>query len=501
MRPLRRAPLSGPVFAAAPAFALALALYGATRQEQTFSDGVHLASMVSGGPAPYYNAAYVPLGWLLHRAFAASVGWSVPDALGWLSALAGAAAVAVLAVTLHRLVRRVDAQRATPLALAWAALVALTPGTWFFATTVEVHSVQLLGAALATHLALAARDAQARRATALLAAACAAAMLTHLVHALLLPGLVVLARAGVGREPLRWRAAAARIGVVALVLALLGALVFLQARATDAQRATHANPAGVLVVFGRMLADGLRTRGLFGPSEVGAFLAAELLRPAGALALGLVALLFARRAGLRAGGLVAALPFLVVLPQGGIREDGAYYLSLYPLLALALADGTARWTGRRGAGLARVALALVVALALAQGAFGWRRLRAYDTGPGPLEWTRAIEQTTEADAYVITGSLPRMHALSSFGGSRLAVDARRELDLVPRRLWDAQIEKLLQGAGTALRAGRAVYVDADLLEGDARAEPVRRFADALRRLPLRLDPRPPQEPLVYAVSR
>jgi hypothetical protein len=482
-------------------FASALALYGLTRQTVAFSDGVLMAARVArDGPVPYYNVLYLPLAWAFTTLLRPLAGWDAYVALGWFSAACGAASAVVLLRSLAR------SGIATGTAVGWIAVFALTPGVWFFATTAEVHALQLLGVCVAVDLALAARTRTPARALGLVLLASALALLAHLTTVLLLPGLLVLASGGAPGRGLRLGAIPARAWIATAAALLAGAAALAWVFSSDSERLARTNPLQMLVVFGREYARRMASGGLYAPDEVVAFLDAELVRPAALLLLAPFLGLAARRAHrlLVATG-VAALPYLVLLPQGGVREGGAYYLSLYPLFVLAGAVATdelrQRWPGPAWGIALAVALGALGALG-AQGALAWRRIERWADQIDPRVWAERVAAIAPPESDVFTVSLPRWHALlqeGKYGG----IDLRRELELVPRSLWDQEVRAWLGIAGGDLRAGRRVYLDADLFD-DPDAPPFfRRFAEILGETPVRLEPRPPdvEHPLLYEVIR
>ena len=189
--PARAGPPAGLVFLLV--FGPALALYLATGSDHFFSDGVHLTAMVEGGPRPYYNLLYVPLGWALDRGLGASIGLDVAGSLRLLSALSVALSAGLLALALRR--------RGTGpwVAAAWLTAFVLAPSIRFFATTIEVHALQLLGLSCATLLALSAARLPRRAALLRVGAAVALALSVHLTSVLLVPALLLAAK-GTGGE-------------------------------------------------------------------------------------------------------------------------------------------------------------------------------------------------------------------------------------------------------------------------------------------------------------
>ncbi len=480
----------------------AFALFAATIQSTPFSDGVYLSAKVAAGPKPYYNALYIPAGWAFHRAFEPLFGWSAFTALGWFSALCGAGAAGLLARGLQRL-------GSTPLSVvSWSAFFIVTPGVWFFSTCVEVHGIQLLGATAATLLAWRARSCRRGRALALLYAACALALLSHLTTVLLLPGLALLARGrgdsvdedvepkGLGLRGLPWRAVLAAHGAL-FVLALGVFWIY----SGNEEGLSRSNPLQALGVFGRKYIDKIQGGRFYGPAEIANFLDAELLQPAGLLVIcPLIALSARGRAALHWPALLALLPYVVVLPEGGIREGGAYFLSFYPLFVLAAADSwnelVTRPSWRKFGPAALVSFVLLQALS---GAMRWSRA---ENELDAREWVTLVEPHTPPGSLVFTRSLARFHALKYGELSRTRtrqVDLNREFEMVPRSGWEKEALHNLGVARTFLQNGSRVFLDADFLDAEERPASHERFEELLRRQPLRLAPIPADavRPLLY----
>ena len=459
---------------------LALGLYLGLPVERFFSDSPYLLHRVEVGAPPYYNVAYLPLGRLADLLLGSWLG--AERALLVLDA----AAVALAVVVTGCLARRAGAGAAGTLAA--AGLLALAPGALFFAGVIEVHAVQLAGASLAVGLALAAGDRPPGRAWTLVALAGLVALVTHLSHVLLLPGLLVLARGRPAAEGERAvggmlapdTAGGERRGltlgpagvpwILGAVLALGGLVAALVLVGPDGWRDRPALQwLHTLVVFGDAFLGSLAERGPFPPSEALAYLGAELVAPLAFLAAGLVvgpvlALAPAERAdegapaGSRIDGaarrrvvrraLVACVPALLVLPQGGVLERGGYFLTLAPLLALVLGlgvDRLARLAARRpGASRAWVLRVLVLLALLGQLQLALAARAAFrEAGPDARDWAAAAAARTTAGDSALVSTLARTFTLAGAAPGVHVRDLARDLDLEPARGREQVLRRVL----------------------------------------------------------
>lgn len=443
---------------------LAAGLYLATLQADTFSDGLHLAQLAAESPEPYYHVLYLPVAWAFHAAFGGLLGGDAVASLQLLSAVATAGALALLARTLVR-----DGLEPATAAL-WLVVAAMAPAVWFFATTAEVHGLQLLAVTGAILLAERAREAAPTGAIVRLAVACVLAIASHVTAVLVVPGLVVLA---FRREPGRGVGARALLGAAVGAILLLGAAE-LAARGSESERSAL-RPLNVLWIYTNdFLIRGLETRGLFGAGEMLENLAEEVLLPAGTLLAALLALAVReqRRVAL---ALVASAPaYLLVFPQTGIPEEGGYTLTLFPLLALLGGRALVGWRLAPSAALPVFALLVAPQVALARATFERHREE-----PEARAWVAELPADLPPTALVWTTSLTRMNALRDLHGVPGGRPLEYEFRMVPRHHWPVGIQAQFETATEAFRAGRRVFLDAALLDA-SRAEPVRRFVAELR---------------------
>jgi hypothetical protein len=196
----------------------------------------------------------------------------------------------------------------------------------------------------------------------------------------------------------------------------------------------------------------------------------------------------------------------MLYPQGHIREDGAYYLSVYPFLALLAAERLGRMQASRGA-----AASLVAALALAQGALGWRKVAEHQRGLDLEPWGAAVEAALTREPapgpdaprpVFFVDRLPRFDWILYRRPLGDVHDVLRALDLVPRRKHPKLIDALLGIAGEQLARGGAVYIDADLLLDPLRPPFLADFEARLRSFSVRLEPLVPsagEPPVLYRV--
>jgi len=352
--------------------AAAFALYRLTAQEHLFGDGALLVKMATRGEWNLNKPLYPPVARLLAR-LVGPLGLRDPRAVLELlsqASSAGAVAATYLAARWARLGRLAG--------LGGALLLALAPTVWFFATTVEVHALQLLVAALGL-----AWLARAWRADALgegvLGAAVFLVLLTaaHPTGAFFAPCLLLLV-AQAWRRGRRPRGVA--LGLV--VLAAFGLYVALGMSRHDVFVMYQAN-------LDDLAADPVR----FQPR-----IAKDFARGAWALlpcaALGLVRRppREGDRPSLVLPSLVLIASYLVALGVFGAGQRGAYCLSVFPALALGSAAALAHLPRA-------VAVPLFLAAAAAQGLYAHARIVAYDDRYAAEAWIADLEE--EAGPYAV----------------------------------------------------------------------------------------------------
>jgi hypothetical protein len=312
----------------------------------------------------------------------------------------------------------------------------------------------------------------------------------HLTGVLLVPALIGLALRDEEGRGLELRPAPLLGVCAALLLLVLGVMQLGRAQT-------------MLSVFARLWPQRFDPeKGLaFSGAEMADYLGDEVARPLLFLLLAPLLALFAWRARavrhLFTWTLVAALPFLVIFPQGGIRERGAYFLSVAGLLALLGGEATRVLEERKPALRALLPVFLAL-LAVRAGVVAHAEIEAHDVGVLPREWARRVAEITGPDAFVLTSTLPRWHALMTLETHPTCVDLRRELELVPAAKRDDRALATLARAPGAVER-ESFYLDADLIRGgDAETvELLGSFRERMSELPVRLDPLPVDEPLVF----
>ena len=365
---------------------LAATGYWLLRQDATWSDGRDLIVGLERGQWSYHHILYFPTAHLLHGLF----GWAL-DVEGTLQLLS--AGSAALSVGLFYRVAREYLPRGP--ALASSTLFATAPSVVFYATTVEVHALQLPFAVGAVLWAVRRRTSEGFRENAWLPVALLCGLVgTHVTGlAWSLSCAYVLFR-GSGRwaMPRRWLAAG---------LVLLGFLVswlFLQGTSD--------------IASGHVL---LGLRKTLTPWQPG-LLWREVLEPAGLLyGCAIVALIAfpvivrAARSTIRASILLLLAPVVPFAMTVGIFERGAYFISLVPVVAvLAL-----QWMR-----FVRTGPAVVVALVLGVVQGGWA-LRNVDDWvhhyPGN-EWIEALLEETGERGIVLTSHLMEVSCIQGHSG-------------------------------------------------------------------------------------
>lgn len=460
---------------------LALGLFVSLPMGRIFSDGLFLIRLVEAGPTPYYNVAYVPFGYALHGLLDPLFGWSVDTALTVFSAVLMSIGVWG---TVHLGLKLGLAKG--PLAVA-SLLLLCSPGALFFGTTVEVHAMQFAGAAWAVNLAWSAREKQGLAAWRMLGLAFAIAFLAHLSHAIILPGLWLLARRSNPVDPaqgvvshgcqLSKRGLPWLIGAAVLVSSIALYLSTLEFADWGHQR--YLVWISALWTFAKNFVDAAFERGLFGLFEMAEYLSDELVTQAALLLAGLFigafawAKLLARRTFETEAGEFAArafpmiLPALFIFPQGGVWEHGAYFLTYYPAFTLGIAWVLNRGLGSKLQPLAWAGLALVLAVPQLWLALGNRsdyRNERLDA----RAWMASINEQIGPGDSVITSTLARMNALEYERPDLARADFKRRMDSIPARGRSALlIEEVGQAIGPLLGpagAGKSMWLDMDLFK-------------------------------------
>ncbi|MBL8899265.1 MAG: hypothetical protein JNM84_16635 [Planctomycetes bacterium] len=386
------------------------------------------------------NFLILPLGHLL-----CALGFAPEDALGLLSALAGAVAPLALYVGLRRLAY------AVPCAAFAAALLALAPHVLFFALHIEKHGPHL--AACAVAFAIAARPpSDDGRARAMLAPLLAFALVigTHASGFLRWP---FLAAIGWQRSRGPRRSAWALSGVASLALCAGCALFLLGFRsgwwAIDERSAFH----GLLV--NAISHWNFDPRGILGYAGHTFVPGSAVLLPLGLL--GALLALGARRA--------VALPLLAwffcdlyAYTAYGWVKMGGHVLATYVALGVGAAECARRL-------LARYRVLRGALLALAVGAQAWfgAKLALVDAHePHPLVWSRDLREATSDRGRLITDwqahrTLCELH-------SQLEPLNLIDVGYLPREQWPSALATLGDWLAAEERAGMPIFLDGYLDE-------------------------------------
>ena len=347
--------------AVAAAFALAAGLlFAATLQTRMYGDGGGLVSMFASGEGRgYHNVLYLPY----LRAFDALVPGGEPIRT---ATLASALAAALGCGATWLVARGLGASREGA-ALA-TALAAVTPATWFFATTAEVPAPHFAAVALCAAVVLRAPWRRPGLALALVAATFPLLALTHQTAVLLGPGWVALVAYA--------RARVARPFGAAFVLGVVGPLLLAALVATLLAASWYRT--GELALFDSTVTSILdEFTGIVAPAD---FLWRGWVRPlALVLPLALAGAWTLRREPLALTALLVscAVPF-AFFTWWGVPEHGAYFLGTMPFYAalVARAADALRPAARR----ALFAVALVV-----QALLGRAYVAEWDRGYDPYE--------------------------------------------------------------------------------------------------------------------
>ncbi|HVS18595.1 MAG TPA: hypothetical protein VMT18_08340 [Planctomycetota bacterium] len=352
---------------------LAFVLYRATFKARQFGDSALLMSIFSAhrdGSGFWYHTLYMPVAGVLGRL----LWWaSAPEVLRVLSAGCGALGVAFAFL----LARAWRASRSASLLA--AGLLAVSPGYWFFSTSIEVHTLHAACVGLCAVVAVYAPWQRPLLASLLVAVTLPLLYLSHQSGMLLGPGFVVLSQhARVSCGLARFRIRTLLFGIGPLYLAALIAAIPLSAWMSNRSLAVHLSAS--------------RTSVVDFPYEIGLSSAWEgWIQPLGLLlplaGAGVVAC--SRNVWALAAPLTFVLPSAAFFLTWGLPERGGYTLGssmFLAVLASAALSGAARW---------RVVLGM--SLLVLQAAWGYTALRAYD---GP-EWRETLYDRRDAIRHAI----------------------------------------------------------------------------------------------------
>ncbi|MGH7151300.1 MAG: hypothetical protein ACREIU_11415 [Planctomycetota bacterium] len=348
-----------------------------------------------------------------------------------------------------------------------ALLVALAPATLFFSRHVEVHALHAGCAAVAF-----AAFANASRGRPL---AVASLLVTHASGALSAPFLLWI---GASRSPERERKTPWRPLLLGALLALLFAAGLSGVQALFAPRAlTH--PGDWSPIHAALhLFSWLGGRG---PDPWSAYPVQALLLPSGLLAIaGLVGLPLLLRRSPRLGAPLLAwtLAYVFFWAWNGFAERGGYLLPIYPALAAGAAELALLLRAAAPAAAARgLAASFLVAVVLAQGAFGAARGVLPSRGPDPFRWVEALREETGNEGSFAT--LDPAHASLARRYASLQVVPLATIALLRPEDRRPALEAVAVEAVHQAEGGRGVYLDGDM-PGEFAAHP--EFAGFLERV-------------------
>jgi hypothetical protein len=373
-----------------------------------------------------------------------------------------------------------------------ALLLLAPPVCVFFGTTIELHGLHLLGAALAFAGAQRAARASGAVRGMWLGAALATPFAFHPLLLLQAPALVAVAwrRQPKARLVLALLAAAAVLSLPLLALALPAE--------PDAAWPARAKDLWHALKFAfRGTAEGM----LPGPSDVALHAWRELASPLGVLALALpleLALRFRERSEWQAPALALGM-HAALLPLLGVREFGAYGLGLVPFALEAAHSLHARASESRRerapeglrsstviALLAALPPTVLVLVPIGAQAFASaRRIASYASIGDDRAWIErcvgaiAASGTPRERAYVMTQCSPRWELLSRDHGIS-GCDLRFAADEVPARRRAELARRIAESARLQALSGFTLYLDRAATEPYPGNEALPEFIAALR---------------------
>ncbi|MEZ5978799.1 MAG: hypothetical protein R3F34_11320 [Planctomycetota bacterium] len=355
-------------------------------------------------------------------------------------------------------------------AVGWIAVALASPSLLFFSGTVEVHGVQFAGSAVALAVALEAlRVERAALRRILVGVAALIALVVHLSHLLLVPAFLALLLLGRGRDLSRRDAR----GV--LLLALLGAGVAIGSWFVyDADRESSSTlllrAPWYLGLYEDLFLRFRSGYGWFGPVDVVRYLWHEGALQGGLVWVAALLALAPRRATeseserdatgrpvvARAAVVVLLVVYVLVVPQSGLRERGAYFVSLFPWFVVAASSASAA-RGRAWRLAPWVLLPLQLVLSHAD-------LAAYARRPDARSWARVVVEEVDAPCTVYTADMVRLSALPLDRVS--AFQWTQQFEFTPRRAWDDTLRAPYEAALVDALSKGALYLDSEILGPD-----------------------------------
>ena len=427
--------------------AASLLLFWLTAQARLTIDGAGLASMAATGTGRgYYNILYLPV----VRAVAALLPGAIdPEEVRAASSLFGAIAVGSCYLVVRRF--RITSGPAAVATGLWA----LSPGLWFYATTVETHAVHAGVAGLVTLIFLSLPWSRPRLALALAAGLMPILLWTQQVSIFLGPGLVLLAdlarrRTAQGFGSRRLLLVVGPTLLAGFVVGLLGANLYRFGQFTPSVEGQMSQ-----ILFDKGTGDTWWTEWLSPFGVLEGLVLLGLLLPRGLNPLG-------KRA--RWCLLALILPAILFFSWWGVFERGGYFLGSAPFHVVLAAAGL------QAVGRTRP-WPLVAAILLAfQAWLGLSTLRAHDTGWIPSERVAQVRAAIgETGLLISTTNIAPSLALGLPKADEVA-------------LWEACKQAMIQSEGTfdprdltpwvlrrierELRSGRRVALELGYREAD-----------------------------------
>jgi hypothetical protein len=355
-------------------FLILCLVYTACAQEAYWSDGRTLVRLVSEGHWSYFHALYLPVAQIFRPLTSWIFGGDLERTLKLLSAVATAAAVALFYLSGRTLGLR---QRS---AVGGALLFAAAPSVWFYATTIEIHALQLLVAAGALLWAVRAQRAGRLGRDLLVPMLFLCGLMgTHLSGLMCAPALLACAFLGQGEPRIPRRV----LPGLLVVLACCVGWYVMHSGASAPFRNFETAASGVFTRFKpSMLWRGpILSSGLF----------YFLFLPACLYSLRTEPRVFRRPLALAAALLIAAfLPFAMafILP-----ERGAYFLCALPVIAITVVRGLER--------LGALAAPLFLALVPVHVAWSLRDVWVWQHDYPGAEWAVPLVEEAEGQGLVI----------------------------------------------------------------------------------------------------
>lgn len=445
---------------------LAVLLFAVVFQERLFGDGpLQLLSYRRGeatGHALHFQLVQV-LG---------ALGLGVTTAARAASYLPAGLALGLFHLALTSLGYARTSARVGVLALA------LTPSAFFFATSIEVHGLQLFGACLGFLLAaivVRTETSLAGRVLAFIGAALALA-LTHPMNAPAGAGLLALAFVGLRSAGVAWRRIL--LGGTALALVALTAGAWM----TYHYIQRHNFEDGTLLATFRWHPSITSDQsGLPMPLHN---LVEAVLRPVAWLwlpgLLGLAALWRCpQRRGLALGLTLWFVPLVVLLAGPEFHERGAYFLVALPALALGAAElhrlGLQAASQRLGIGLlALVALSLSFQLGTTV-----LSIRDWDRPPPPeaAEWVAGLREVSAGRGIFLAADIHQQDWSRSWAG--LQADNMRLFLALPLPELEAQAHQYALWAVAAAEDGEPLWLDSAIIDLAPGLPPLARAVEVL----------------------